>query len=532
VIFVETERGRRRVARSVRLYASTLDAGIAKGSAKSTALLGKFAQAATRPPRYIRRALKIALAILSLLTVSLVLPLARADGRVPVVVWPTLTPAGDSPSGGALHRPRTTEKELHELAHQLDSTLRDAVQDLGFALSVADDEPSPLSTRDDSILDRASRSAIGEIADDGTWVISPRIEHADHEMFIVRIVAAAPRAHELRVRVQTVSSDSVSVRGLTMLRDLLSPETAAQASAEDRHELTAHGSAQGIARPIRSAGRAILAVNAAMLGGFTAYALQTASGSDDPRVLYPLLAVGTGMGLGGALLVADEWDVTAGDAWTLSAGSWWGATAGYLLASGHGVRPMEDRFSWASGGGLIGIGLATFALTQAPMDDGDATLVHSGAALGLLFGGASEWLARGSTTNLADFAPNTGMGVGTAVGLVGAGLLATRVEMSPSRIVLIDVGVGGGALLGAAAASPLIFNNQRESAVRGWLAASLTCGILGGGAAWWLTREPPAAPSKSALRSLFEGLQVGVVGTSSSRSRDVPVLGIGWRSEN
>jgi len=36
MIFVETERGRRRARGAYFLYASTLDAGIAKGSAKST----------------------------------------------------------------------------------------------------------------------------------------------------------------------------------------------------------------------------------------------------------------------------------------------------------------------------------------------------------------------------------------------------------------------------------------------------------------------------------------------------------------
>ena len=39
MVFVETERGRHRVARSVLLYASTLGAEIAKGSTKTTSLL-------------------------------------------------------------------------------------------------------------------------------------------------------------------------------------------------------------------------------------------------------------------------------------------------------------------------------------------------------------------------------------------------------------------------------------------------------------------------------------------------------------
>jgi hypothetical protein len=470
------------------------------------------------------------LAALSALAFVLATLPARADGRVPVVVWPTLTPAGDGPSSVTLHKPQPADKDVYELAQQLDVTLRDAVQDLGFTLSLGDTEPTPGSPRDENLLERAARSEV-DGRDEGTWVVSPRVERAGHEQCIVRIVAAPPRARELRVRVQTVANDLVSVRGLAMLRDLLSPQTAVQAALEDRRDLSARGNEQGVAKPLRSAGRAILAINSALFGGFTAYGLQRASGSDDPRVLYPLLAVGTGMGLGGALLVADEWDVSTGDAWTLAAGGWWSAVSGYLLASGQNVQPTGDRFSWATGGGLIGVGLATFALTQTPMDDGDATLVHSGAALGLLVGGASEWLVRGTTTDIADTAPNTGMGLGTAVGFVAAGVLATRVTTTPSRVLLIDVGVGGGALLGAAAASPLIFNNDRTGPVRAWLAASLASSVIGGCVAWWLTREsPPSAPPAKGPLSWLPGRPlVGVLGMSPAHGGYLPIYGVGWQ---
>ncbi len=473
--------------------------------------------------------MKRLLPALALLALMLLARSARAEARTPVVVWPTLAPAGDGPTGMSLHKPQPSEKELYELAQELDVTLRDAVQDLGFVLSLADTAPTLDSMRDENILERSARSEVGG-PDEGTWVVSPRVERAGHDQCIVRIVAAPPRARELRVRVQTVSCDLVSVRGLAMLRDLLSPQTATQAAMEDRKDLAARGNELGVTRPIRSAGRAILAINAALFGAFTAYGLQRASGSDDPRVLYPLLAVGTGLGLGGALLVADEWNVSTGDAWILAAGGWWAATSGYLLASGHNVQPVGDRFSWATGGGLIGLGVATVALTQAPMDDGDATLVHSGAALGLLFGGASEWLIQGKTTDVADATPNTGMGVGTAVGLVAAGVLATRVTTTPSRVLLVDVGVGGGALLGAAAASPLIFNNQRTGPVRAWLAVSLASSIIGGGVAWWLTRDtPPNSPRAGALLPWLPGSPlVGVLGASPVRGGTVPVYGVGW----
>jgi hypothetical protein len=448
---------------------------------------------------------------------------ARAETKPPVVIWPTLTPAGDSPGAVPLHKPQpVADKDAFARAMELDSTLRDAVQDLGFDLYVADAGPAPGHTRDQDLVERAAGSAANGTPEGGTWVISPRIEAASGGDYVVRIVAVPPDGHELRVRVETVPADSVGVRGLVMLRDLLSPSAAAQAAVEQEREEAAKGSAQGIMHPPRSQGRAVLAVSSALFGGFTAYSLQRSSGSDDPRVLYPLLALGTGIGIGAALLVTDEWNITTGDAWFLSAGGFWGATSAFLLVAGNNLQPFDDRYAWGVGGGLIGASLATFALTRATMDDGDAMLAHSGGLLGLLFGGTVQLLHDGKTP--AEATPYQGMGYGAAAGLLAAGVLATRVTTSPSRVLLIDVGVGGGALLGAAAASPLIFKNLTEPHTRGWLSATLGGSLLGGALAWYLTRD--SAPK---LGWLPPGLPTaGVIGTSVSPGGSKPVFGIGW----
>jgi hypothetical protein len=462
-------------------------------------------------------------------------PVARpAAERPPVVVWPTLTPAGDAPSEIALHRPTPTDGRIYERAQDLDATLRDAVQDLGFTLYVADPGPAAGHTRDEDLIERASRSAIAQrpgatdtsapAATGGVWVVSPRIESAGGGDYIVRLVAVPPNGRELRVRVETVAGDLVPVRGLVMLRDLLTPQTAAEATLEREHEEAVRGSTQGVTAPLRSQGRAVLAVSGGLFGAFTAFSLQQASGSTDPRVLYPLLAVGTGLGLGAALLAADEWDVTTGDAWYLAAGAIWGTTAGFFIADGRNVQPTDDRYVWGMGGGLIGLGLATFALTRTTMDDGDATLAHSGGALGLAYGAAAEFLVNGSTSGT----PYTGMGYGAAIGLVGAGVLATQVSLSPSRMLLIDVGAGGGALLGAAAASPLIFGNQTEANVRGWVSATVAGSVVGGGLAWWLTRD--RHPDQKASLLKLGTPSAGVIGASATPTGWQPAYGISWSS--
>jgi hypothetical protein len=482
-----------------------------------------------------RRTLALVVAALACVLATLLTPAdarAQTADKPPVVVWPTLTPAGDAPSeNGSPHKPVAADGKVFERAAELDMTLRDAVQDLGFTLYVADAGPAPGRTRDEDLIERAARSALGQTtegAGGGTWVVSPRVERVSGGDFIVRIVAVPPNGKELRVRVETVPADLVSVRGLVMLRDLLTPQAETAAALEAAREEAARGSTQGVQTPHRSQGRAVLAVNGGLFGAFTALSLQQATNSTDPRVFYPVLAVGTGIGIGAALLAADEWDVTTGDAWYLSSGPIWGATSGFLIAAGRDVQPTEDRYSWGVGGGLIGLSLATFALTRTSMDDGDATLAHSGGALGLVWGAAAQYIYQGSTAAT----PYSGMGYGSALGVIGAGVLATQVTLSPSRVLLIDLGAGGGALLGAAAASPLVFvnqdqgnNSQDEAKTRAWLSVTVAGSVLGGGLAWWLTRESPS-PQRPAWR--YGSPSAGVIGSTPTRGGSTPVYGAVW----
>src|SRR5580693_3781950 len=445
---------------------------------------------------------------------------ALAQSKAPVVVWPTLTPAGDAPDGAALHRPEPlADKDVFERAQELDATLRDAVQDLGFTLYVADAGPAAGHARDEDLLARAARSAV-DGQDIGTWVVSPRLESSGGGSYVVRIVVALPNGRELRVRVETAPAESVGVRGLVMLRDLLSPSAAAQAATErDREQAEARESRPSTAPP-HSGGRAVLAVNAALFGGFTSFSLQRSSGSTDPRVLYPLLALGAGVGVGSALLVADEWDITTGDAWYLSAGAWWGTAGGLFLADGANVSPLGNRYSWGVVGGLGGLTLATVALTRKHIDEGGAALTHSGAALGLVIGSFVEFSYKGSTTS----SPFTGAGIGSLVGLVGAGTTALFTRLSASRVLLVDLGTGLGGLAGAATGSPLIFQTVTPARTQGFVAATLGGMLVGGATAWFLTRDT----GKKVGGLPFDLSPIaGVIGQSEVKGGKVPAYGIG-----
>jgi hypothetical protein len=429
-----------------------------------------------------------------------------------VVVWPTMTPAGDAASAFPLHKPvEATEPTLALRAEELDATLRDGVQDLGFVLDVADPGPASGHTRDEDILARAARD---------TWVVSARLESAGSGAFLLRIVAAPRGGVDLRVRVARVKAEDVSVRGLILLRDLLATSSATAVIESTQSKCLGCASLENVnTEGLRSPGRALLALNGGLFGGYVGYSLQRASGSTDPRVLYPLLALGTGIGVGTALLVSDEWDLSTGDAWYLAAGAWWGAGAGILVANGRDV-PLTDRYAYGVASGVGGIALATFALTRSRMDEGDALLTHSGGALGLFVGGLAELAYKGTTTGT----PDTGAGYGAAVGVVGAGALATFVRVSPSRVALVDLGAALGALGGAAAASPLLFQDVTSDKNRAFLAATLGGTAVGGGLALYLTRG-----DRSARHAAIPGSPTaGVIGASTTRAGTVPAYGVGW----
>jgi len=191
------------------------------------------------------------------------------------------------------------------------------------------------------------------------------------------------------------------------------------------------------------------------------------------------------------------------------------------------VQPLTDRYAWGVGGGLIGLGLGTLQLTRGKADEGDAVLVNSGAALGLGFGALAEFFYVGDIENRT---PYTGAGYGTAIGLVAGGTLATFVQVSPSRVLLVDLGAGLGAAAGAAIASPLVFENVTEAKTRGFVAATAGGMVVGGSIAWLLTREHPSAPAPAA-NALAPHVTPfgGVVGSSATREGGVPAYGAGVR---
>lgn len=396
----------------------------------------------------------------------------------PASVIPTVTRRGVSWQ-------RATEEsdaELLELSQELDSIVAEAVQDLGLELSVSESPQDAVTRVSDEDLIRRARLG---------WVISPRLEREGRRLRL-RIIAVPPGSEVLLSKSQLIAPSQLEVKAAVMLRDLAASATARGSATAAAGNKVVDGNE---VVPTRSAGRAVLALNSAALGGYIGFSLQRASGDDDARLTYPLMALGTGIGLGASLIAAEEWDVTVGDAWYLAGAAWWPAGAGLLLASGYDVQPVEDRFMYGLVGAAGGLTLATVGLSFGHIDEGGAALAHSGGAAGLLLGALTQAGYEGDTEQT----PTRGMGYGAGGGVLLAGLLATQVQIDASRVLLVDLAAGLGALTGAAAASPLVFDEVTEEKNRAWIAAIGAGTVVGGVVGYFWTADlesDTAAPAR------------------------------------
>lgn len=439
-----------------------------------------------------------------------------AERRDPATVLPALI------DDGTRRRAAAGETELAALLEKLDELLLDTSRDLGLAPDGTPPDPAAVSEGD--MLDLARRSNRTVIA------ATVRGSGADVEL---RIALASPSRRSILTRTERFGKDDLAVRAVVMLRDVVIDAGIAE---KPKPPPTAPlPTLPQMATAARSEGRTVLAVNATVFGGMMGFSVERASGSDDPRLLYPLLAVGAGVGLGASLLIAGEWDVGTGDAWFLSSGALWPTMAAHLIYEGRfggaSGRTFREGDRWAFGlvGGTAGITLSTLSLALGDMSNGGAVLAHSGGGLGLAFGGLTEWLVRGDARRL----PLAGMGYGAALGwLAAAGAATTRVHLVPVRILSIDLGAVLGGLAGAAIASPLVFDGPTSTQTRGWVSAIGGGALLGAGVAAWITRgakpaKNDAAPSvkiAAGTTVIPDVPEVGILGESTLDAPDPRLL--------
>lgn len=399
-----------------------------------------------------------------------------------------------------------------EQAQLLDQVLEGAAPDLELTLvrQAPSLEPDELS---EESLPTLARTA---------WVVVPNLT-LDAQGVKLKLTAVAPGSRVLLTRVQRFKAAELEMKAVVMLQELVQ-------TGREREGPAGSGAPSSLTPSLDQAppsdGEAVLALNTTLFGGYIGFTAHRASGSDDSRLLYPLIALGAGVGLGSSMLIADEWNVTEGTAWYLSAGLVWPTLAGITLAQGYEARP-EHRHLYGLLGATSGLTLATTMVSLHTTTRGQAALAHSGGAFGTLLGGLTEALAHPELTD----APLRGIGYGSAAGVLLAGALAPVVETSPSRVLFVDLSASLGALTGAAVAAPvLLVSEERDEVTDGrkrLVFASVMGGaVLGGALGIWMTRDDP--PARSGPPAYTVRPDVGVIGVSEAHDGELaPQYGFG-----
>ncbi|HEY3495354.1 MAG TPA: hypothetical protein VGK73_11735 [Polyangiaceae bacterium] len=386
-----------------------------------------------------------------------------------------LAPGQWVPAGGA------GDAELRQVGAELDATLREAAVDLGLRIAAA--RPSGPET-----APQGSRASLVGLAPED-WVVAAEFHRKDGGL-LLRIAAVPPRSRVELVREEELALADLAaldVRTVVMLRDLIEMgRSGRRTPAPSARDLP-----PAPEEPPRSSGRPVLALSAAIFGGYVGFTIQRASGSADSRLVYPLVALGAGLGLGASLLVADEWNIGTGDAWFISAGALWPTLSGVLIAESYGASP-NSQYLYGLSAATAGISLSAVAIAVHPMSEGGAVLAHSGGAFGGVLGAMTQVAIDGETGGSI----TRGAGYGTGAGVLLGGVLATQVTASPSRVLLVDLSASLGGLAGAALASPLLLTDEKDpTRTRLWIASAGVGTIAGGVIGWYLT-----APKKSASK--------------------------------
>jgi ABC-type Fe3+-siderophore transport system permease subunit len=130
-----------------------------------------------------------------------------------------------------------------------------------------------------------------------------------------------------------------------------------------------------------------------------------------------------------------------------------------------------------------------------------------------------------------DVTPTEGMGIGAITGVVLTGALARFTpSQAPSRVLLVDLSAGLGALTGAAVASPLVFGDSvGPTRNRLWLSSIALGTFVGAGIGVFTTRAPAHDAHDGSLKLVVEPFAGVIAQSTKPDGSAVPATGGGIR---
>jgi hypothetical protein len=389
------------------------------------------------------------------------------SSAAPAVAAPTMP----APSERA---PVSTEQSAgHVLAAELDRVLEEAADDLDLDVRYL---VSSAALVDESRLLAASK---------GGYAIAAQLS-PEGESWLLRLCVVRPGEDVIFVSRVTVAEAELEVRAIRLLQRMVERPRAATQSA------TSEAAPPPPEREPRSSGRALLTAHGALVGGYLGFSLEHIAGAGDARLVYPLMTLGAGAGVGASLVIAEEWDINAAEAWYVWAAGTWSTVAGRLVAGSTEGATDARRYGYSLLGTAVGLTLGTVGLNSGDVSPGGALLTHSGAVFGAHFGGIGQMMVRGSTS----IDPQLGVGIGLGSGLLVAGAIAPRVgSLSSSRVLFIDVSAILGGMAGAALASPILVGEELSAdESRIWL-GSIALGTVSGAVVGALLTSQESGPA-------------------------------------
>jgi len=260
---------------------------------------------------------------------------------------------------------------------------------------------------------------------------------------------------------------------------------------------TARAPDQGPGRAGRQAQRN-LTIFGGLFGFWQGVSLANVADAGDVGALLAL--GGAAAGVGGTWLAVRDRQISAGQANAIMAGGTWGSLEGLFLAWALNdladTPPETDNGYWAGMlvGGLAGVGAGIgYAFTDPSV--GDVSVVNSTTAYGTLGG----FLVGGIMDPPYDGAYGMNAFLGGLAGIGGGVLLAANVEVSRTRMAIVDLGAAVGALAPWLLVYPLVHKEDRPSGAPPsdetnddtQITSAVSLVMMGGGAGltWYLTRH-------------------------------------------